>query len=283
MKAVILNDRSSDCSPMSAEALYTSLMAKMNELKGLYYDANGGGVDYHQLRLSPAFQEYKQIANALCKIRLEEIQEPAQQLAFWINIYNALVVHGIAELGIARSVKDVSSFFKRICYDIGGHVFSSDDIEHGILRGNRRKHLLASKPFVYNDPRVAYALRVLDPRIHFALVCGSKSCPPIGIYHEDRIDTQLDMATSNFIQSDVEVDRETGVLHLSKVFQWYQKDFGSRDEMIHFILSYRRDELEQNYLRLVGSQIKLQYLPYDWELNHIGVHASDSHAVSKMV
>lgn len=275
MKSVILNDRSSDCSPMSAEALYTNLMSKMNELKGLCYDPNGGGVDYHQLRLSPVFQEYKQIANALCDIRLEDIQGPDQQLAFWINTYNALVVHGIAELGIERSVKDVGSFFKRIGYNIGGHVFSPDDIEHGILRGNRRKHLLSFKPFGQSDPRLAYALSVLDPRIHFALVCGSKSCPPIGVYHEDRIDTQLDVATSNFIQSDVEVDREAGVLRVSKVFQWYQKDFGTRDEMIDFILSYRMDEIEQTYLQLTRSYIKIQYLPYDWELSHMGVHTAE--------
>ncbi len=283
MKSVILNDRSADCTPMPTETLYTALTAKMNELKGVCYDPNGGGVDYHQLRLSPAFQEYKQMANALCAIRIEDIQAPEQKLAFWINIYNALVVHGIAELGIDRSVRDVSSFFKRIGYDIGGHWFSPDDIEHGILRGNRRKHLLASRPFGPKDPRQQYALSVIDPRIHFALVCGSKSCPPIGVYHEDQIDMQLDIATTNFIQSDVEVDRETGTLRVSKVFQWYQKDFGSRDEMIDFIVRYRMDEAEQTYLHLTRSYIKLQYLPYDWELNHIGVHAADEATVPEMV
>ncbi len=117
MKPVILNDRSAHCSPMSAEALYTALISKMNELKGECYDPNGGGVDYQQLRLSEAFQEYRQIANALGAIRLDDICAPEQKLAFWINIYNALVVHGIAELGIERSVRDVRSFFTRVCYD----------------------------------------------------------------------------------------------------------------------------------------------------------------------
>lgn len=70
---------------------------------------------------------------------------------------------------------------------------------------------------------------------------------------------------------------------MSKVFQWYQKDFGSRDEMIDFIMRYRVDEAEQTYLHMARSYIKLQYLSYDWELNHIGVHANEASPAPEMV
>ncbi len=103
------------------------------------------------------------------------------------------------------------SFFKKYKYLVGGLVYSLEDIEHGILRKNDNFNtsLLSLISFYFkgrgngtrflkNDPRRKFILEEVDPRIHFALNCGAKSCPPILVYEEDDLDAELDIATRNF-------------------------------------------------------------------------------------
>lgn len=73
-------------------------------------------------------------------------------------------------------------FFNYTSYIIGGHRYSLQDIENGILRSNRKAVGALSLPFKKNDPRLKVALAKNEPLIHFALVCGAKSCPPIKTY-----------------------------------------------------------------------------------------------------
>ena len=73
-------------------------------------------------------------------------------------------------------------FFNTISYIIGGHSYSLNDIENGILRANRKAIGALKKPFGKNDPRLAVALSEPEPKVHFGLVCGAKSCPPIKTY-----------------------------------------------------------------------------------------------------
>jgi hypothetical protein len=75
----------------------------------------------------------------------------------------------------------------------------------------------------------------LDPRIHFALNCASRSCPPIGVYDAERIDAQLDLAAASFVANDVEIDSRAGVVRLSAIFRWYAGDFGGRAGVIAFL------------------------------------------------
>ena len=85
-----------------------------------------------------------------------------------------------------RSTKDVPQFWDRFCYNIGGHIYSLDDIEHGALRDNQG-HPSSGKPrFDEGDPRIRAVCSPLDPRLHFALNCGARSCPPIRVYLEER-------------------------------------------------------------------------------------------------
>jgi len=69
-----------------------------------------------------------------------------------------------------------------VSYFIGGYTYSLNDIENGILRSNRKALGAFRKPFGKNDPRLKVALKRVEPKIHFALVCGAKSCPPIKTY-----------------------------------------------------------------------------------------------------
>ena len=93
-------------------------------------------------------------------------------------------------------------------YDIGSHCYSLDDIEHGILRSNMMHPTSGAVAFKTGDERLSLAvpLAEFDPRIHFALVCGAQSCPPIRVYKGDNIAKGLSMATSTYLNQVIQVD-----------------------------------------------------------------------------
>lgn len=245
------------------------LKQAINQLKGGFYDLETGGVNYGAMKASEAFGHYQAAASLLQHFELSALQTQAERLAFWINLYNALTVHGIVALGVRHSVREIPHFFEKVAYRIGAHTFSLDQIEHGILRGNTRKHFGARRPFSAQDPRMAYVLTEREPRIHFALVCGSKSCPPIGTYHAEKIELQLQLAAESFINSDqVRIERARKQLQLSKIFAWYGKDFGDRAALIRFLAHYRKNPEDRAFLLEYGPRLAVSYQEYDWSLNH---------------
>ena len=106
-----------------------------------------------------------------------------------------------------------------------------------------------------------------DPRIHFALNCASRSCPPIGVYDAARIDTQLDLAAASFIRADVEANPACSV-RLSAIFKWYTADFGGRAGVMAMLLRYLPEGETRLRLESQGAAgVKLDYAEYDWRLN----------------
>jgi len=178
-----------------------ALTLAMADLKARFIDTEKGAVHYRAIRSSEEFERYKTLAMGLRLYDLRSLRKQNQKLAFWINIYNTAVIHGVIELGLEKSVKEVSGFFNRVIYEIGGFRFSLNEMEHGILRGNRRPPYRFLKPFRRKDQRLEFVITPLDPRIHFALVCGARSCPPIGFYEADQIDFQLQLVVESFINS----------------------------------------------------------------------------------
>ncbi|MBP1699807.1 MAG: glycoside hydrolase 15-related protein, partial [Deltaproteobacteria bacterium] len=110
----------------------------MADLKAHFIDVEKGVVHYRRIRGAEEFERYKDLTKGLQSLDLHSLRGRDQKLAFWINIYNTAVIHGVIELGIENSVKEVSGFFDRVRYEIGGFHFSLNEMEHGILRGNRR-------------------------------------------------------------------------------------------------------------------------------------------------
>lgn len=268
MKQLVLNQSVEAATSASSEDIAQQLKSRMDNLKFNFYDMDKGGVNYESMRHSNAFEDYISASRALTLFDLNTLTSREAKLAFWINIYNALVVHGILELNIRKSIKEVSSFFNVVCYNVGSHIFSLDDIEHGILRGNKKKHLLSRRPFPDGDPRKRFIVEEVDPRIHFALVCGSNSCPPIDVYEASEIDEQLELVTSGFINSDeVIVEKESKVLRVSRIFKWYGDDFGGREGVLSFIIKCRYDPEEKVFLENATSALRIVYKDYDWSLN----------------
>ena len=109
-------------------------------------------------------------------------------------------------------------------------------------------------------------LRKMDPRIHFAISCGSTSCPPLGkrIFLGNTIDYQLDEKTINFINDskNVYVDHDNKIIYLSKIFKWYKKDFGN---VRKFIIKYLKETLNYSSIK----NYKIKYNKYDWSSNGV--------------
>jgi len=128
---------------------------------------------------------YDKEVNILSKSTLDELvtelKTDKQKIAFWVNIYNAFIQISLTEN--PKLYDDRGVYFKTDRVKIAGQVLSFDDIEHGIIRKSRWKLSLGylSKPF---RAKWETKLRVknIDWRIHFALNCGAKSCPPVAVY-----------------------------------------------------------------------------------------------------
>ncbi len=166
------------------------------------------------------------------------------------------------------SAREVPEFFTGLKYNIGGNLFSADDIEHGILRGNTPPSFRFAKPFRLKDPRKKFTISPPDPRIHFALVCGSRSCPPINYYDPSHIDQQLDQAARSFINSsEVMVLPEEGKVLLSEIFRWYEADFGGKKGVLDFICSFLVDDFAREFIEKSRDRLRIDYLFYDWNLN----------------
>jgi hypothetical protein len=163
----------------------------------------------------------------------------------------------------------VPRFFRRIAYRIGGLEFTPDDIEHGILRGNHRFPNSLFHPFGEGDPRLKLVIRPLDPRIHFALVCASSSCPPIEIYNAETLDEDLDISAKTFLNAGgIQIDRGKRTVWLSQVFQWYGEDFGRTEpERVRFVAAYLFEDEDRHFLEDQAESLRIKYQPYDWRLN----------------
>ncbi|KAL5007512.1 hypothetical protein ScPMuIL_016318 [Solemya velum] len=260
---------------LSANELSQKLQKSLLRLKGEFMAEDGKGVDYAKLKTGTSYTDYKKQAQLLQLVTLDQLTEDEKK-SFFLNIYNALTIHGLADLEtLPKSVLDVKQFWRRTGYKIGQNVFSLDDIEHGILRGNRSHPASTDPQFSSKDPRLKFALKKLDPRIHFALVCGAKSCPAINVYTPANIDQALDVATRNFALEEVSMFTEVDEIWLSRIFQWYQDDFGGTDvEVIKWIVPFLRENIQDRAhvllfkLENVG-QVDIKYNEYNWSLNKV--------------
>jgi hypothetical protein len=224
-----------------------------------------GKINYAWLRASAEWKRVVEAAQDLRHVPLADLVGRSARLAFWINVYNALVLHAIVALGIRRSVYELPLFFMRVSYLVGGFRLSLDDIEHGVLRANRRRRFPPFRPLARLDPRGALALDRVDPRIHFALNCGAQSCPPVGIYRAQAIDQQLDLAARNFTNQTVTLDG-AGRITCSKIFRWYRADFEEAGGLVPFLLRYLDDGPARR--ALTTSAPRLRWTSYRWTLAH---------------
>jgi len=228
-----------------------------------------GAVNYKLLKHSKEYEEYKKAAASLRYFDLDILSSEGEKLAFWINLYNAMVIDGIISMEVENSVKEVLRFFSKLKYRIGKYRFSLDDILHGILRRNRKAPGKLFKQFILLDSRKRYMVKKLDPRIHFAVACGASSCAPVKFFTPENIDEQLDIAAKSFVNSsEVIVIPEENRILLSEIFKWHEKDFGGRKGVLDFIEKYLVDDDKIDFLELNKDKVNVYYLPYNWNINY---------------
>lgn len=264
-----------------AKAVGESVRALILTLYDKHLSPDGKKVAYAALKVDPNFRAFVDATAELQKVNLDDLTSREDRLAFFINIYNALVVHALVVIGPAANGFARGQWFDKIRYEIGGYTFSSNDIEHGVLRGNAPSPAnllsmiglssLAGKSFKGSDPRARLAIAPKDPRIHFALNCGAVSCPPIRVYNSERLEFGLSAAASAFCAGEVDVDSTQSKLRVSMILKWYGKDFGTKAELIRFLIQYLPDEkskaLQEMVNKLGAEGIVVEYRPYDWSTN----------------
>jgi hypothetical protein len=235
-------------------------------LKAEYGSTADGDMNYAALSGSAALERLCECTARLRKFDPRRLQSHDERVAFWINLYNALTVHAIVEFGVKGSVLRRRGFFRRARYAVGEFVLSLDEIEHGILRGNRAPPYIPSRTFPPGDPKRELVIAEPDPRVRFALNCGSRSCPPIAAYDPRRLDEQLTTATWSFLEGGgMQVDLSAGEMALSKLLKWYAGDFGGRDGVVAFLRQYVGSHAAE---MLDG--LRIRWLEYDWSLNKKG-------------
>jgi hypothetical protein len=239
-----------------------------------------GQVDYQELKNSSAYTEFKRLSGSLRNFDPLTLTTKDERLAFWINLYNTLILDAVINLEIRKSVTEKLAgigFFRKAAYLVNGLRVSCDDIEHGILRANRGHPYFGSRQFRTDDPRSNWVIHPMDVRIHFVLNCASKSCPPIRVYSADRLDELLNMAASNFMTQNIEIDPHRNLIKISSIFKWFSKDFEGSKGVLAYILKYIVDGESKNWLKTEGQNARLIYKPYDWGLNGKNYYQKPDH------
>lgn len=131
----------------------------------------------------------------------------------------------------------------------------------------RAVSFLPGAHFSKHDPRSKLTIAAVDPRVHFALNCASKSCPPISAYSGEHLDEQLDVAAGNFLDQEVRLEKEKGRIFVTSLLKWYQADFGGKTGVYAFLREYLPDDERRTWLEAQGPTGHLYYLPYNWSLN----------------
>lgn len=260
----------SQCEVKSVNQLGEDLRKLILQIYNSFLSDDGRKVDYDGIAKSDIFQRYQSMTLQLQRVQIERASRE-EKLAFFINVYNALVIHANVVRGPAQNLWQRYKFFNYSKYIIGGQSYSLQDIENGVLRANRKGVGMIFRPFSSGDPRLKVALDQHEPFIHFALVCGAKSCPPIKTYSADGIMDQLKTAAQSFMEGDdVTVNAEQRIVSVSKIFSWYKIDFGGTDkDLLLWLARNMADGEKRNQLEglLSSNQFKVSFLPYDWSTN----------------
>eukprot|EP00588_Corethron_pennatum_P015810 CAMPEP_0194280572 /NCGR_PEP_ID=MMETSP0169-20130528/17967_1 /TAXON_ID=218684 /ORGANISM="Corethron pennatum, Strain L29A3" /LENGTH=513 /DNA_ID=CAMNT_0039025345 /DNA_START=96 /DNA_END=1637 /DNA_ORIENTATION=- len=252
-----------------------SLLARLKKMIGKIESActnDEGFLDYVACTEHPTYSIFEEAVCELQGVSLIDMTND-EKLAFGINLYNLMIKHAFIKIGIPSGAIARSSFFSTVGYVIGGDRLSFQDLENGVLRANKKAPgLLSSAPFSSSDSRLALALPEVDPRIHFALNCGAKSCPPVKKFTSDAIKEELRIVSQAFCEQDdnVGIDEKKNEISLTKLMSWYGSDFApSASDLPKKVITYLRGEKKKKLEGMInsGKVIKVKFNEYDWGTN----------------
>ena len=205
-----------------------------------------GRVDYEGLKQEES--KLDQYLDLLNQTNPENLPQD-EQFALYANAYNAYTIKLILENYPVKSIKDIGSLLKtpwKIKFvKLGGETYTLDNIEHDILRPQFQ-----------------------DPRVHFAVNCAAKDCPPLfpEAFRADILDEQLDHNTRMFLNNPEKTYLKGDELWVTRIFTWFGEDFNK--DPLSFVLKYAEGDFKKE-LEARKDQIKVKYLDYDWSLNSV--------------
>ncbi|NIR52795.1 DUF547 domain-containing protein [candidate division KSB1 bacterium] len=224
---------------------YVHLSDGRHELfdRALQRHVKDGLVDYEAMAEEEDFKRY---VGWVKNVNVDSFKSRTEEMAFWVNAYNAMAILGVIQNYPLEKVIDVEGFFDKNKHAVAGDKYTLDQIEKEIL-------------FKKFD----------EPRLHFLLVCAAKSCPnlPSEAYTGENIKNKMENVTRTFLNNSGKnrLDKEENVFYLSQIFNWYRKDFVTKKEsVLDFIKPYLSEE-KQEYLE--QKEVTVEYLKYDWSLN----------------
>ena len=226
-------------------------------------DGHSSRVDYHGMATDKVLlNAYLESASAVSESEYRQWTKP-QRLAFLINAYNAWTIDLVlSKYPDLKSIKDIGTIFqspwKKKFIPLFGQECSLDDIEHGMIR----------TPGAFDDPR-----------IHVAVVCASIGCPMLRTeaFTAEKLDSQLTDSLRRFL-ADPSRNRfaaASGQLQVSKIFDWYGKDFEQGHQGFDSLkTTFARNaeqlaKAPQDRERIRQGSYKLEFLDYDWRLNDV--------------
>ena len=192
----------------------------------------------YEVRTDGNAQSYVQKLETLSKKELKlALQSDDEKTAFWLNIYNSFVQYLLKNN--PELYENRSSFFSDELFTIAGKEMSLDDVEHGMLRHSKIKvsYGYLNKPFPGNFEK-QFRVNKVDWRIHFALNCGAKSCPPIAFYEADQINQQLRTAATVYLEQNVQYVKEDNIVVVPRVMDWFRADFGGKKGVVEILKDY---------------------------------------------
>ena len=194
-----------------------------------------GEVNYQAIKTDP--QLLQASLELFTKTQPNKSWSQEERLAYWINAYNAFTIKLIIDNYPINSIKDLKNPWDQEFIPIGKQLMSLNQIEHDILR------------------------KMKEPRIHFAIVCASKSCPKLlnEAYTPSKLDLQLTLATEEFLSDETKNNLSVETIKLSKIFKWFSEDFTTNGSLIDFLNLYAPIEISQ--------KAKKSYMDYNWDLN----------------
>jgi hypothetical protein len=199
------------------------------------YVSHEGQVNYQAIKVNVS--DLKNYLNLLAQNTPNDSWSKNEKLAYWINAYNAFTIKLITDNLPLTSIKDIKNPWDQEFIQMNGEMISLNYIEHEILRNTG------------------------EPRIHFAIVCASESCPKLQneAFVADKLEEQLTQATNEFLNDDSKNKISFEELELSKIFKWFSKDFKQNGSLIDFINKYSEVNILDN--------AKITYIDYSWKLN----------------
>jgi hypothetical protein len=209
-----------------------------------------GRVDYAALKQNPQkLLQYLETMAAVDEAAFRSWDEK-QQLAYLINLYNAQTLKLILDHYPVESIRDIGMLFMgpwdMQIVPLFGRKVSLDYVEHGILRKQYQ-----------------------EPRIHFALVCAAKGCPPLRRepYAAEKLEAQLEEQGRIFLATPHKnhIDSQKKTVYLSPIFKWFKKDFQAKHEnILDFIVPYLPADIATE---ITDQKYDVKYMDYDWTLN----------------